>query len=75
VSSLEGFVHAGVTAQAAVDALAITAQVKAAREHVDAARALLPTRVAGARAELGAALLELDALGRALAAHFGRLAK
>ncbi|HZF30015.1 MAG TPA: hypothetical protein VE907_12910 [Gammaproteobacteria bacterium] len=74
MKSLEGFVHAGQTAQAAVDALAITAQLKLAREHVDAARALLRLSAGYPQDELGAALRELDALGRALALHFERFA-
>ncbi len=70
------FVGRGVRAQTAVDAIAITALVKAIREHVDAARAYNAAHAWRRRErELNAAMLELDALGAGLAAHFERFAK
>lgn len=71
------FVHAGRTAQRAVDAIAITALVTAIRQHVDAAvayNAALPCTAHrdAVRRELGAALLELGGLAHALARHFER---
>lgn len=69
------FVDRGRRAQWAADAIAMTELWSHVRQHVDAARALLPRGLMSlnaSRQELELALLELGELGRALSAHFER---
>jgi hypothetical protein len=75
VSSIEDFVLRGQRAQLSVDLIAITAQLKAVREHIDAARAwnaTRPMRSKHVQRELEAALLEVNTLATLVANHFGR---
>lgn len=73
---LEEFVGRGQRAQAAVDAIAIVALVKAVREHVGAAMAWNADRGRrNVQHELEAAQVELAALSAALAHHLERGAK